>query len=286
MPPSIRHEAVVEVLRNEPGLLVLLLARLGVQLPSGASPILADSNLSSRDPDLPKTLLADNVFLFQEPGKRIAVVAEVQTAPPGHPRSLAWPAYVTNARSIYGCDTILFVIGLTAAAVKGSSKTILTGHPYFDLSPKVTGHGLLPGPGGRDFGSELTVLHVMTGELNLSTHDGRMFALVSLAYMPDERRERYTRFIRAVVPGSARKELTELMRTVIKDPFMDGLLAQGEAKGEARGEARMLMRYLDSKFDVPEGRREQITACTDMGQLEAWFDRAIIAGTLDEVFTE
>jgi hypothetical protein len=284
--PSIRHEAVVEVLRNEPDLLVLLLGRLGIRLPSGAFPILADSNLSSRDPDLLRTLLADNVFLFQGLKKRIAVIAEVQTARPGHPRSLAWPAYVTNARAIYDCNTILLVIGLTASAVRGSLTTIRTGHPKFDLSPKVTGHGLLPGPGGLVFGPELTVLNVMTGELDLRTHDGRMFALASLAPANEERRERYTRYIRAVVPRSIRKELTELMRTVIKDPFMDGLLAQGEAKGKALGEAHLLLRYLDSKFDVPAGRREQITACPDTSRLEEWFDRALSAKTLDEIFAD
>jgi hypothetical protein len=195
---------------------------------------------------------------------------------------LAWPAYVTNARSIYDCDTILLVIGLTAAAVQGSLKTILTGHPYFDLSPKVTGHGLLPGPGGPVFGPELTVLRVMTGELDLSTDVGRMFALTSLASAPDQRRERYTRYVRAVVSRSIRKELTELMRTVIKDRFMDGLLAQGEAKGEAR----LLLRCLDSKFDVPDGRREQVTSCTDTGRLEEWFDRALVAENLEEVFAD
>jgi hypothetical protein len=282
--PSIRHEAVVEVLRNEPDLLVLLLGRLGLRLPSGAFPILADSNLSSRDPGQLKTMLADNVFLFQGLKSRIAVIAEVQTGRPGHPRSLAWPAYVTNARAIYDCDAILFVIGLTASAVQGSLKGIRTGHPNFDLTPKVTGFGLLPGPGGIAFGPELTVLSVMTGELDLSTHEGRMFALTSLAPASEERRERYTRYIRAVVPRSTRKELTELMRTVIKDPFMDGLLAQGEAKGKAAEAARLLLRYLDSKFDVPDGRREQVIACIDTARLEAWFDQALTATTLDKVF--
>jgi hypothetical protein len=46
-------------LRNEPQLLAMLLGRLGVRLPSGAVPVIADSNLSSRDPEFMKTLLAD-----------------------------------------------------------------------------------------------------------------------------------------------------------------------------------------------------------------------------------
>jgi hypothetical protein len=258
----------------------MLLGRLGVRLPSGAVPVIADTNLSSRDPRFLKTLLADSVFLFEGLRRKVAVVAEVQTARPGRSRSLAWPVYLASARAIHGCDAILCVIGLSSDAVLGSLRTITTGHPGFDLTPKVTGHRMLPGPGGVAFGPELAVLNVMTGDLDLTTHEGRMLALVSLAPAAPDRRERYTRYIRAVIPRSARDSLEELMRTVIKDPFMDGLLAQGKAEGEAL----MLLRYLATRFEVPAGIRERITSCTDTAQLEAWFDRALSATSLEEIF--
>jgi hypothetical protein len=282
--PGIPHEAVVEVLRNEPQLLAMLLGRLGVRFPSGAVPVIADSNVSSRDPNFMKTLLADNVFVFQGLRKKVAVIAEVQTARPRRPRSLAWPAYLANTRAILGCDAILCVFGLSADAVLGSLKTIATGHPGFALSPLVTGHRMLPGPGGVAFGPELTVLNALTGDLDLTTHDGRMLALVSIADAPADRRERYTRYVRAVIPPSARDALEELMKTVIKDEFLDGILAQGEAVGLVKGEARMLLRYLGSRFDVPTAIRERVTSCADTAQLEAWLDRAVAATTLDEIF--
>src|SRR5258707_962433 len=144
MSPTIAHEAVVEVLRREPQLLAVLLSRLGVQLPSGKVPVVADSNVSSRDPDLLKTLIADNVFVFQGVPRKLAVVFEVQATRPGRSRSLAWPAYLAVARSIHGCEAVLCVIGLTHAAVRDSRKVIRTGHPGFELAPHVTGHGLLP----------------------------------------------------------------------------------------------------------------------------------------------
>jgi hypothetical protein len=278
----------------------MLLGRLGVRLPSGAIPVIADSNLSSRDPDFMKTLLADNVFVFQGLRKKVAVIAEVQTARPGRARSLAWPAYLANARAILGCDAILCVFGLGTDAVLGSLRSIPTGHPGFALSPLVTGHRLLPGPGGIAFGPELTVLNVLTGDLDLTTHEGRMLALVSIAPASPDRRERYTRYIRAVIPPAARDALEELLKTVIKDEFLDGILAQGEAaglvkgeaaglvKGEAaglvKGEARMLLRYLGTRFDVPAAVQERVMSCADTGQLEAWFDRAVTAATLDEIF--
>jgi len=134
------------------------------------------------------------------------------------------------------------------------------------------------------FGPELAVLNVLTGDLDLTTHEGRMLALVSIAPATPDRRERYTRYIRAVIPPAARDALEELLKTVIKDEFLDGILAQGEAKGEAKGEARMLLRYLATRFDVPAEVSERVTSCADTAQLEAWFDRAVSAATLDEVF--
>jgi hypothetical protein len=233
--------------------------------------------------------------------KQVAVVFEVQSGQPGQDRKLAWPAYLTITRAIHKCDTVLCVIGLSAEAVRGSAQLISTGHPDFRLRPKVTGHGLLPAPGGAAFGPGLTVIKVMTRELDLTTHEGRMFALTSIATAPDQQRELYARYIRAAVPPPVRKELTKLMSTVIKDPFMDRLIAKGEAIGIARGEAigiargiaegkaveaaRMLLRYLDSRFDVPENRRQQIQDCTDAARIEAWFDRALTATTLDQVFS-
>jgi hypothetical protein len=298
--PGIRHQAVVQVLRDEPQLLVMLLGRLGVRLPSGAVPDPMDRVLSSTDPDRLKELIADNVFLFRGLNKQVAVVFEVQTSRPKQDRKLAWPAYLAVTRAIHKCDTVLCVIGLSADAVRGSAQLIRTGHPYFSLRPKVTGYGLLPAPGGAAFGAALTVIKVMTRELDLTTHEGRMFALTSLMTAPDYQRELYTRHIRAVVPLPVRKELNKLMSTVIKDPFMDRLIAKGEAigiakgeaigiaRGEARGKAieaaRLLLRYLDSRFDVPEKRRKQIEDCVDAGHIETWFDQALTATTLDQVF--
>jgi hypothetical protein len=97
-----------------------------------------------------------------------------------------------------------------------------------------------------------------------------------------------------VIPEPAKEALEDLMKTVIKDPFIDAFVAEGLAKGRAEGrdegraegEAQMLLKYLGSRFTVPARIRDRVTACTDTDQLEAWFDRAIKAATLDEVFAE
>ena len=63
--PGLKHQSIVQILRDEPQLLVIFFGRSGFQLPSGATPIIADSDLSHRRPRMLKELRSDNVFLFQ-----------------------------------------------------------------------------------------------------------------------------------------------------------------------------------------------------------------------------
>ena len=105
-----------------------------------------------------------------------------------------------------------------------------------------------------------------------------MLAVTSAGFAPPVRFERYTRCIRALAPPSAREPLETLMKTVLKDAFVDGLLNEGRAE--------MLLRLLGKRFGVPESIRGRVETCTDTAQINIWFDRAITATSLDEVFTE
>jgi hypothetical protein len=67
---KIRHEAVVEILQNEPKLVLSLLVHSGLHLRFGplVTTIIADSNLSDRDPDKNEYIRS----LFSDPNPRIA----------------------------------------------------------------------------------------------------------------------------------------------------------------------------------------------------------------------
>ncbi|HEV3382025.1 MAG TPA: hypothetical protein VG142_13730 [Trebonia sp.] len=145
--PGFRHEATVEIFQDEPLLVLALLkdAWAHVRLGPEATAILADSNLSDRDPEEIKSMFADNVFVFRDGGRRIAVVAEVQTTSPDHERSLKWPAHAANARARHDCLTYLLVFATSRAAARGSAKAIRMGHPGWNLTPLITGIGRTPG---------------------------------------------------------------------------------------------------------------------------------------------
>jgi hypothetical protein len=277
---------VVEILQNEPELVLQLLTCTGVRLhfATQVAATIADSNLSDRDADNGddevRSLFSDNVFVFYGDWHRVAVVAEVQSHRPDTERSLSWPAYVANARRRHRCDTLLMVFAITKVAARGSAKAIRTGHPGWDLIPLVSGIGKTPGlpsEGGR-FGAELVLLRIITRELTLGTHDARMFALSAVRSAPPERITRYARYLKVLAPPSARKALETMMRIELKDTFIDGWFNKGRAE--------MLLQLLETRFSVPDRTRRRVEKCNDETRLKTWFQRAINASSLDEVFTE
>jgi hypothetical protein len=296
--PSIAHEAAVELLRRNPQLAAALLASAGVRVPAGATAMLADSNLSV---PAPTELRADVVTVHEAVGRKLVIVTEVQKDPPDAGKRRAWVAYAALAHVEHQCDAALVVIALGERTARASGRPIRTGHPGFVLEPIVIGPGTTPVPAGsgtEEVSAELTVLAVLTGTLDLADPQTRRFVLQAIAPLDADRRENYTRLIRATAPAAVRLALEELMATVFKDEFIDGLLdrgraegeargrAEGEARGRAEGEAAMLLRVLAARgFTVPDEIRQQVQSCTDLTQLETWFDRAVTAKSLDEVFT-
>jgi hypothetical protein len=91
--------------------------------------------------------------------------------------------------------------------------------------------------------------------------------------------------MRAFVSDDIRLELEELMETVFKDPYVDGLLEEGIEKGRIEEAASALFTVLAARgISVLDQVRALVGACTDPEQLEQWISRAANATTIDEVF--
>ena len=226
------------------------------------------------------------------------MVVEVQTSSDDRKR-LVWPAYLTLARAQHDCPAALVVICPGRVTGRWARRPILTGHPGFDLAPVVIDADSTPlpsGPGRAEMGPELAVLAAFTGAVDLEQDAGRRSVLsaVAAAGLDADRLKTYTLLIRACASAAARGALEALMTTVFEDDFVERYIAEGEARGRAEGEARgraegeagMLLRVLAARgFEVPGHVRERVLACTDLGQLESWGDRAATAATLDDVFS-
>ncbi|MGD0561104.1 MAG: hypothetical protein ABSA93_39795, partial [Streptosporangiaceae bacterium] len=135
--PSVPHEAVAELLRNNPKL-GLALIYWTFPIPRGVQARMGDSNLSTVVPLL-KELRGDAVVVLEtEEGdwKRVVVI-EPQTSPPKPWKRRSLAAYVAVAGAIHDCDSTLLMICYDPDTAKECRKTIQTGHPRFDITPYV-----------------------------------------------------------------------------------------------------------------------------------------------------
>ncbi|MBT3153751.1 hypothetical protein HTV45_23260 [Streptomyces sp. CHD11] len=72
--------------------------------------------------------------------------------------------------------------------------------------------------------------------------------------------------------------------TIVGDARLAGQ-EEGREEGRVAGKAEQLLRLMERRgFSLTEETRQHVTTCTDMPLLDLWFDRAIDATTLDEVF--
>ncbi|MBK1619688.1 hypothetical protein CKO42_14815 [Lamprobacter modestohalophilus] len=62
--------------------------------------------------------------------------------------------------------------------------------------------------------------------------------------------------------------------------------AIGEARGEAKGEARLLRQLLTKRFGEPSESIHQRLETADAETLALWFERALEAPTLEDIFCD
>jgi hypothetical protein len=81
---------------------------------------------------------------------------------------------------------------------------------------------------------------------------------------------------------AARRRLETMMTTMEwKSDFIDGYVHQGEVKAKAED----VLKIIDVRaIDATAEQREQVSSCTDIAQLDEWFDRALTAETAADIF--
>ncbi|MFI9597315.1 hypothetical protein [Nonomuraea sp. NPDC052265] len=80
-----------------------------------------------------------------------------------------------------------------------------------------------------------------------------------------------------------------------RSEYAEMLRAEGRAAAMARTMAEAMTRTRADKVlwlldrrgvDVPDDVRERVTSCTDITLIETWFDRAVNADSLSDVFED
>jgi hypothetical protein len=209
-------------------------------------------------------------------------------------KQYSWPVYVAGARRIRECPAaVLLVICPDPAEAAKCAEVIRTGHPGFDLAPIVVSPQNTPDaePTAHPW---LTVFAACLGALDLEDKTGALQVLAAInnthAGVADSRR--MITIILNLVSEATRKILQEMTMTLpeLKGYWLDEMEEQAAAKAGAKAAAETtadkILKVLDARhLDPTDEHRKQVTACTDIGQLDRWFDRALVAATVAEVFS-
>ncbi|MEV5889859.1 hypothetical protein [Nonomuraea fuscirosea] len=297
MSPTLEHEYLIELVRNQPSFVTTLLTELNVGVPPFDEALLGNTDFTQC---VPTEYQSDSVVTLKKSGKAVrAVVLEVQRKPDPD-KSWSWPVYLATLRAREKCPVLLLVFSPNANTARTCAKPIDLGHPGWVLAPLVIGPEDVPAV--TDITQaiaepELTALSAIVYGNGDSPEKVKVLrTFVEAIVQQPHGRPSYSELVLMLLPRSDAINLYKEMKMAVTVddlmhlPFVREWVEQGEAMGravgEALGEAESILKILNKRgIPVTDEARERILACTDTTILDAWLDRALTATSIDEVLS-
>ncbi len=291
--PSFLHEALLDILREHPGLVAELLRRTQAPaLPEHDVVVVDSADLGAV---IPRELAADCLLRFERGGQTILVVVlEVQLAV-DLDKLYTWPAYLVGARLRHRCDGILVMITPDRKVADWARNPISIGPGAGYLHVHVIGPREMPAitdPAEAARAPELAVLsavaHGHDADLSKTTAI-TLAALGAMFYLSDDRAQLYFDYVWAALGSAARKALNMLPQVrQQKMGIVSRAVMKAEAKAEARGETKGLtlglLAVLEARgLSVSADQRARILECSEVGQLRGWIAAAATADAVVDV---
>jgi hypothetical protein len=298
--PSSTHEALIEVLRESPRLVPMLVAQaLGKELDPGLADGAGDADIQVTSAefgelDAPE-YRAD--LVLRVPGEgggkratREAFIVEVQLAvdPVKH---FTWPYYVTSARVRFRCRATLVVVTVDERVARWCAQPIeldLAGNVF---RPVVLGPSAIPVITDESLARtwpELAVLSVIAHGHEPGSQDIALAAVAGCAPLDSTRSNRYADIIYSSLSETARAALEDLLQQknyTYQSDFARKYVAEGRKEGILEGYREMLHTLLEQRFGaLPTDAVARIDKA-DSDTLSAWGRRVLTANSLDDVFT-
>jgi hypothetical protein len=302
--PSVAHEAPLELIRQWPPVAVELVQAMTGEdddelMPGKITVSLGPTDLSDV---VPVTFLADSVVVVSDAstGKPLLAIIVEPQGRDDPTKKFSWPVYLTVARRILKCPrTFLLVICPDPAEAEKCREVIRIGHPGFDLAPIVIDPRNTPGTG--DASPYLTLFAACMGAIDMTEDDGARHVLAAIhdTGASDADLNRLTAIILNLASDAARQTMEALMTTAewTTHPFIENFKKEGRREGLQAGrreglraglvkaKAEDVIKIIDVRgIKVTEEQREEVDDCTDLAQLDRWFDRALTAKTAADIF--
>lgn len=287
--PKVPHEAIVQLVRNAPSLILDL--------------IWPERQHSPRSVRITQTEFVDIVMAEYRADDMLlvgddadapdgAVVIEVQLAADAD-KPTRWPILVAGPHARYRCSVDLVVLTLDRAVAAWAARPLRVGRLAggMSLTPTVLGPDAIPRITDPDLARrhpELAVLSALAHVDAPEVEDIAAAALLAAHDLDNDRAILYPDAIFARLGEIARKALEKIMQTgrhEFQSDFARKYFAEGKAEGKAAGKAEVLLHLLAHRgIAITDDDRQRVLACTDDAQIEAWIFRVLTADSRDAVF--
>ncbi|MFI1914135.1 hypothetical protein [Nocardia sp. NPDC020380] len=288
--PSIRHEIPLQLLRNRAEVAPRIARTVGLSVPDLPCWRPGPETVTLLSPG---ELHLDIVLIGTDTEKpEFAIIHEVQNSCGTSELeriSLSWPAYVTHVRQRLGCSVVLLAFCPDEPTARKVATPVETGHPDFVFRPRTYWPGMLPAittVAEADQWPELALLSAPGHLEDAERHKVLSMALEAMQKLEPDWRVHYHDYISRCVPARYRKEWEELVAMAIENYHWESDFAhEHQAIGRAEGLAGSVLRILERRgLAVDDAVRTRIAGCSDLDQLTAWLDRALVVESAERVF--
>jgi hypothetical protein len=292
--PTLEHNAIVEMFRENPALAPHLLASvLHVAMPPHASAAVVESSL---DQLLPVEFRADLVLELRDmKGKVVlAIVLEVQRDQDPD-KKYSWPAYVAVVRAKKLCDTVVLVVAPDADVSAWAAEGIDLGLQRGSITPFVLGPAAVPEITDAVVAKHEVELAVLSAVAHGNGPNGLAVvqaALVALDRLDQEHAAVYFQ----VIWNALREPMQRALEALVMErqtegktqfpPFAQQIFERGIREGELRVHREALLELIAQVgLTFTEADRDRIQTCEDAAVLKRWRLNVLRAKTAADVFS-
>ena len=298
---TVTHEAPLELIRQCPGVAVdLVRAMTGLPLPADPK---ADLGPTSLNAVVPAEFTADAVVVVTDraTGATALVIVVEPQGREDKTKAYSWPAYLAIVREAVQCPSaVLLVVCPDPREADKCRQVIRMGHPGWDLYPIVIDPVHAPASDGA--GPYLTLFLACLPALDMSQEGNarRVLAAIRDTGGSHAERKRLTAIILKRASDAARQILEAMMKAdEWKDDFIESYvkigveqgieqgIERGDQQGAARTKAQDVLKVIDArKLKPTREQRAMVTADAGLDKLDLWFDRALTAATVADIFKD
>ncbi|WP_437964221.1 hypothetical protein WMF04_31475 [Sorangium sp. So ce260] len=296
--PTLEHNALVEMFRDQPTLAPRLLTTLfHVEVPPHVSVAVVESSL---DQLIPVEFRADLVLELRDASGTLALAIVIEVQRDVDPdKKFSWPTYVTVVRAKKRCRTVVLVVAPDAGVAAWAAESIDLGLGLGNVEPLVLGPAVVPeitDPADVETETELAVLSAVVHGSGPNGLTVVQAALVALGRLDQEHAMVYFQLIWNGLREPMRQALEALvMERQIEGeatfpPFVQKLIDRGKLEGiregELKGKRDTLLRLLArAGIVLTENESARIQACTDIATLDRWIDNVLGAKAAADVLS-